>query len=339
VIGEVTGPPGLAVVRYGTRFVRDWGGYGASWSGRRRFGLTLTPSSSFTLTLLIRANNASLGTITMATRRREDTLGGTATATTSGVTRPDIGAATTSGGGTRTRGLLAFLEDKVTVFAFHADGCQTQLATPVRHYVRGGRRRRRQHQPQEQSRTPCCDDDNQASRRRRQSVGQPLVKEEPSSLPSSSCIAATGITTSLTELLAMHQPKIVVLFFYDPEQAYSVLVRNRLLPVLHAFLDDKQTQADKKREDIDDDKNNEHIHERISVVLCRHANFAQWHHFTRCSRLFVCHGLGRDGHSIRTGMVAYFSTTRPCHAACPASSRANRAGNRRAARRFGVGME
>lgn len=94
----------------------------------------------------------------------------------------------------RTKGLLAFLEDSATLFPYDVDTCKKKMLQTPRKQRR--QRHRRQQQQQE---------DN------------PVVQM---------------MATTLAEQLSIQKPRVVLLFFCDPEQAYSIQVRNRILQVL-----------------------------------------------------------------------------------------------------------
>ena len=103
----------------------------------------------------------------------------------------------------RRKGLLAFLDDSVTHFPHDADACKKKVALPLR---------QQQHQ-----------------RRRRQQQKDDEEEETPQQQKYQSTAA------TLSEQLAMQKPRVVVLFFCNPEQTYSIQVRNRILQVLYNF--------------------------------------------------------------------------------------------------------
>ena len=88
-----------------------------------------------------------------------------------------------------------------------------QQQSPPPHMLRSNRRRRRR-------------------QRRRQSDDSMEYDPTDTPIPLSTETTATAmadmVTTSLSQLLADRQPRVVVLFFYDPHQPHSLQVRHRL---------------------------------------------------------------------------------------------------------------
>ena len=116
----------------------------------------------------------------------------------------------------RRRGLLAFLEDNVTLFPYDADACKKKVAQAVR---------RRRHR-----------------RRRKEDAGETT--------------APPTETSTLSQLLdRQHSYQVIVLFFYSPEQEYSIRVRNRLLTVIQAAARSKEDDDTQRhnRDIVDDD--------------------------------------------------------------------------------------
>lgn len=105
----------------------------------------------------------------------------------------------------RRKGLLAFLEDSATLFPHDADACKKKVMLPLRKQQQRRRRQRRSSQDE----TPL------------QQQQQQQDNEEEMT------------PTTLSERLAIQKPCVVILFFCDAQQAYSIQVRNRILQVLY----------------------------------------------------------------------------------------------------------
>ena len=99
----------------------------------------------------------------------------------------------------RRKGLLAFLDDSAILFPHDADACKKKVNLPLRKQQQRRRRQRR-----------SSDDETQ----------QQDNDEEMT-------------PTALSERLALQKPRVVILFFCDAQQAYSIQVRNRILQVLY----------------------------------------------------------------------------------------------------------
>ena len=110
----------------------------------------------------------------------------------------------------RRKGLLAFLEDSATLFPYDADACKKKVTLPTRTQRGGGRRRRRRGCPPT---LPQRHGDNGAASQENEGV---------------------RVETTLTETLMVQKPRVILFFFCDPEQCYSITVRNWILQVLYS---------------------------------------------------------------------------------------------------------
>lgn len=105
----------------------------------------------------------------------------------------------------RRKGLLAFLDDNATLFQYDADACKKKITLPLRKQQQGRRQRRRQRRSNKDERALQHQDDDEGTTR-----------------------------TTLLEQLAIQKPRVVLLFFCDAQQTYSIQVRNRILQVLYS---------------------------------------------------------------------------------------------------------
>ena len=151
----------------------------------------------------------------------------------------------------RRKGMLAFLEDSVTLFPHDADACKKITACPPRRR----RRRRRRRRQRRRGRT--------SERKDRDTLpGETIPSSSSSSMRTTTTTTNTTmcVTTTLTEIMTNKPPRVVLLFFYDPEQIYSIKVRNRILQLMSWSKQQQQSR--------DDDDHKESSPSSSSILCC-----------------------------------------------------------------------
>ena len=123
---------------------------------------------------------------------------------------------------------------------------------------------------------------------------------------------AQGMATTLSEQLAMQKPRVVLLFFCDPDQTYSVQVRNRILQVLcHRHCSNNNNNVRLGDDEAGSSRND---------IMCCVVSLAEQQQQQETSQVqnyysdSLCDFLTETGmivhtRSVATGLAQYFSTT------------------------------